>query len=102
VSFANIDGDEEDDNDPDHDVSLNTNGKTGKKKKEPRDKSTLTCRRCGQKGHWPSECDNPHLVKPTSDKDAGDATNRRTGATLVNAGNIDDDDKEDINDIIVG
>ena len=58
VTFTTADGDDDqgaDDSDPD--VSLNTTGNKGKKK--TRDKSTITCRRCGEKGHWPSECDNP-------------------------------------------
>ena len=98
VSFANMDGDEDD---PDQDVSLNTNGKAGKKKKEPRDKSTIKCRRCGQMGHWPSECDNPRLQPATENEESGGT---ESGAALVTAGSIMDDsnDEEGMDDIIVG
>ena len=98
--------DEEGDDDAEQEVSLNTNSKKAKKKREPRDKSTITCRRCGEKGHWPSECDNPR--KQTSSNDDGSVTSnpnsggRQAAATLVTSGIIEEDEEEDLDDVIVG
>ena len=98
--------DEEGDDDAEQEVSLNNNGKKAKKKREPRDKSTITCRRCGEKGHWPSECDNPR--KQTSSNDDRSVTSnpnnggRQAAATLVTSGIIQGDTEEDLDDVIVG
>ena len=95
VSFANIDGTAEDDEAVD--VAMNTNSsQQGAGKKRSKDKTKMTCRRCGQKGHYPSECDNERLVRTALDgPDAASTTSsltsagssaeqsRQTGATMV-------------------
>jgi hypothetical protein len=102
VAFTSIDDHEEGDEGQQPDIMLNTTGKKGRKKREPRDKSTITCRRCGKRGHWPSECDNPRL-KPTSETE-GVPNDQQAAATLLTSGTIthDSENEEGIDDIIVG
>ena len=88
VSFANIDVDDEG-------VALSTSGGSRKQRKAPVDKTKITCRRCGQKGHYPSECDNERVPQQTSDDGSTPAVPRESGATLllsgVAEGEFDDD-----------
>jgi hypothetical protein len=97
VSFANIDGDD------DGGVSLNTNG-GGRRRKGPPDKSKITCRRCGEKGHYPSECDNERIARPPSGDDASTSSSltsasagtRQSGATLLLSGIAEGEFEDDI------
>lgn len=97
VSFTNIDGGDDDG------VSLNTNGGS-RRRKGPPDKSKITCRRCGEKGHYPSECDNERLVRPASGDDTStssttsppSAGTRQSGATLLLSGISEGEFEDDI------
>ena len=66
----------------------------------------MACRRCGEKGHWPSECDNPRLQANSNDDTSNTSNqssgNRQAAATLVTSGTIEEDDEEGLDDIIVG
>jgi hypothetical protein len=58
VSFANVEGGAEDE---DEAIALATDGNEEKKKKTPNNPaySHITCHRCQQKGHYANTCDNP-------------------------------------------
>ena len=109
VAFANVDCTESDD-DTDGEVVMNNNGKPVGRGRRTKDKSKVICRRCGQKGHYASECDNERLVR---DAPSGGSTNdtasttssltsgssgapRQTGATMLLAGmaNCEFDDND--------
>ena len=51
---------------------------TGGRNKKPVDKSTITCRRCWQKGHFPSECRAPAPVERPAN--VTDPSSQRTRA----------------------
>ena len=118
VAFVNSEtgNDEEGSEDTEQEVSFNTTGKKGKNaKREPRDKSTITCRRCGEKGHWPSECDNPRKTSSSNNDDNSSITSVsnvttstsssggcQAAATLLTTGIIEEDEEEGLDDAIVG
>ena len=89
VSFTNVDGDEDDDGDCTG-VSLNTNGQ---KERPVKDKSKVVCRRCGEKGHYPSNCDNKRLIRNSDGSSTTSTTSsltssstRQSGATMLLSG----------------
>jgi hypothetical protein len=92
VSFTNTDGIE----DSEVDVTLNNNAK-----KKPKDISKVKCRRCGEMGHYPTNCDGVRLARPEPSSDAStDSSNsgvRQSGATMlllssIANGEFDEDD----------
>jgi hypothetical protein len=110
VSFTNVGGtdDGEDDN---ADVAMNTVGtKSGGKAKRGKDMSKFKCRRCGEMGHYPSECDNERLIRPIANtgdnNDASSTTSsltsgsssapRQTGATMLLSGIAEGEFEDDL------
>ncbi len=85
VSFANVDGTDDDEDINSNNVVMNNVGAKGGKIKRGKDKSNVKCRRCGEMGHYPSECDNERLIRPTTDtsdtNDGSSTTSSTTGGS---------------------
>jgi hypothetical protein len=81
VSFANVKAVEDEDT---ADMTITTAGSSDKKR-GAKDKSKVTCRQHGKKGHYTSECDNERLIHPLSTTgDAADSAS--TASSITSAG----------------